>query len=154
MQNIDSDLNTTVQAFYQKYKKTDDKKASIRPEANEWSLKEIMGHLINSASNNHQRFIGLQFVTEMTFPEYQKYQTDWIGVEKMNDLRISDLLLLWKQYNILIAHIIETVNKEKLGNYLLSGDKKMTLAFLITNYFRHLNDHLVQFEQTLAKVKK
>jgi len=154
MQDISSDLIKTVETFYKKYKSTDDKKASIKPEPNEWSLKEIMGHLINSASNNHQRFIGLQFVTEMTLPEYQKYQIDWIGVEKMNDLRISDLLLLWKQYNILIAHIIETVNKEKLGNYLLSGDKKMALEFLITDYFRHLKDHLVQFEQTLAKVKK
>ncbi len=50
MQDISSDLNTTVENFYKKYKNTDDKKASIRPEANEWSLKEIIGHLINSAS--------------------------------------------------------------------------------------------------------
>ncbi|MGA2159003.1 MAG: hypothetical protein WB588_06630 [Dehalococcoidia bacterium] len=154
MQDISSDLIKTVETFYKKYKSTDDKKASIKPEPNEWSLKEVMGHLINSSSNNHQRFIGLQFVSEMAFPEYQKFQTEWIAVEKFNDLRIADLLLLWKQYNIFLGHLIQTVNKEKLGNFLLSGEKKLTLEFLITDYVRHLKVHLVQFEQTLAKVKK
>ena len=86
MQNIDSDLNTTVQAFYRKYKNTDDKKASLRPEPAEWSLKEIIGHLINSASIYHQRFVGLQTVDEMAFPEYQKHYPEWIGIEKFNDL--------------------------------------------------------------------
>ncbi|MHB8085202.1 MAG: DinB family protein [Dehalococcoidia bacterium] len=154
MQDISSDLNKTVETFYKKYKNTDDKKASIRPEPNEWSLKEVIGHLINSASLYHQRFVGLQTVNEMIFPEYQKHLLEWIGIEKFNDLSLADLLLLWKQYNILMGHIIETVNKEKLGNYLLSGDKKRTLESLITDYVRHLKDHLVQFEQTLAKVRK
>ena len=154
MQNIDSDLNKTVQDFYKKYKNTDDKKASLRPEPAEWSLKEIIGHLINSAANNHQRFIGLQFVSEMAYPEYQKYQIDWIGMEKFNDLALADLMLLWKQYNILLGHIIETVNTKKLGNYVLMSDKKMTLEFLISDYVRHLKEHLVQFEKTLAIVKK
>lgn len=154
MQNIDSDLNTTVQSFYQKYKKIDDKKASIRPEANEWSLKEIIGHLINSASNNHQRFVGLQFVTEMVAPEHHKFQIEWIGVERFNDLSLADLLLLWKQYNIFLAHLIDKVNPEKLNNVLAMPDKKQTLEFLIGDYYRHLKDHLVQFEQTLAKVRK
>ncbi len=154
MQNISSDLNKTVEDFYNKYKNTDDKKASIRPEPGEWSLKEIIGHLINSASNNHQRFIGLQFVGEMPYPEYQKFQIDWIGMEKFNDLSLADLILLWKQYNIFIAHIINTVNKDKLGNCLAMPDKKQTLEFLIGDYYRHLKDHLVQFEKTLEKVKK
>ena len=154
MQNIDSDLNTTVQAFYRKYKNTDDKKASLRPEPAEWSLKEIIGHLINSASIYHQRFVGLQTVDEMAFPEYQKHYPEWIGIEKFNDLRLADLLLMWKQYNILLGHIIRTVNREKLGNYLLAGDRKRTLESLITDYVRHLKEHLVQFEQTLAKVRK
>ncbi len=61
---------------------------------------------------------------------------------------------MWKQYNILLGHIIRTVNREKLGNYLLAGDRKRTLESLITDYFRHLKDDLVQFEQTLAKIKK
>ncbi len=154
MESISKDLNKTVQDFYKKYKNLDDKKASLRPEPGEWSLKEIIGHLINSASNNHQRFIGLQFVAEMANPEHHKYQIEWIGVERFNDLPLSDIMLLWKQYNILLAHIIDTVDKEKLGNYLATGDKKMTLEFLITDYYRHLKDHLVQFEKTLARVRK
>ena len=107
-------------------------------------MKEIIGHLINSASNNHQRFIGLQFVTEMALSRIPEIpdRLDRRG-KVQRPAHLADLLLLWKQYNILIAHIIETVNKEKLGNYLLSGDKKMTLEFLITDYFRHLKDHLV-----------
>jgi len=154
MQNINGDLNKTVQDFYKKYQNTDDKKASMRPEPGEWSLKEIMGHLINSASNNHQRFVGLQFVTEMPYPEYQKFQIDWIGVEKFNDLSLADLMLLWKQYNIFIGHLIDKVNPEKLNNILAMPDKRQTLEFLIADYYRHLKDHLGQFEKTLAKVGK
>jgi hypothetical protein len=61
-------------------------------------------------------------------------------------------LLLWKQYNILIGHIIGTIDSNKLDNYLLMDDKKLTLLALVIDYILHLKGHLDQFEITLQQV--
>jgi hypothetical protein len=141
-----------VGAFYEKYRVTDDATASIRPEPDEWSLKEITGHLVNSASNNQQRFIGLQFVKEMQFPEYQKFHLKWLNAERFNEMNFSDLLLLWRQYNVFIAHIIVNLDPACMENILVMPDgKRNTLEFLARDYVRHLKDHLEQFEATLKK---
>ncbi|MBK9046740.1 MAG: hypothetical protein IPL74_08565 [Bacteroidetes bacterium] len=39
-----------------------------------WSKKEILGHLIDSATNNHQRFVRGQFET---VPEISYDQNNW-----------------------------------------------------------------------------
>ena len=62
MKAISNNLRRTVDAFYKRYEDLEDNIASKRPGRGEWSLKEIIGHLINSASNNQQRFVGLQTV--------------------------------------------------------------------------------------------
>jgi len=155
VKNISTDLGRTVDAFYLKYKGVNDKVASKRPEQGEWSLKEIIGHLVNSASIYHQRFVGLQFVHEMVFPEYQKYHLEWMDVEKFNEMKFDDLFLLWKQYNILIGHIIENIHDDKLDNYLIRPDgSKNSLKKLAADYVSHLKNHLNQFEEALKIVSK
>jgi hypothetical protein len=155
MKDISKDLSRSVEAFYTKHNGTNDIIASKRPEVGEWSLKEITGHLVNSASNNQQRFLGLQTVTEMQFPLYQKDHLDWIGIEKINELKFADLFLLCKQYNILIAHIICNIDASKLDNHLVMLDgRKIPLKAIVIDYVRHLKDHLNQFEETLKKVSK
>jgi hypothetical protein len=154
MNNISRDLNNAVAGFYEKYKDISDATASKRPEAKEWSLKEIIGHLINSAANNHQRFIGLQFVNEMRFPEYQEYHLQWIEREQFNKQNYADLLLLWKQYNIFLASLISGIDDKKLVNNFVYPDKTLNLRALIEDYVSHLKMHLRHFEETLQKVKK
>jgi len=85
MKETGQGLSIAVSSFYPKHKDIDDTIASKRPQPGEWSLKEIIGHLINSASNNHQRFTGLQFVSEMQFPGYQKFHLDWMEREQFNE---------------------------------------------------------------------
>jgi hypothetical protein len=153
MKEISADLNRTVDAFYLQYKGLNDNIASKRPQPDEWSMKEIIGHLINSCSNNHQRFVGLQFVNEMSFPEYQKYHLEWMNAEKFNEMKIADLLLLWKQYNILIGHLIENIPSDKLDNYLTMPDgKENSLRKLVEDYVSHLKNHLDQFERCFKVV--
>jgi hypothetical protein len=155
MREVSSDLTLAVESFYSKYKEIDDTAASKRPQPKEWSLKEIIGHLINSASNNQQRFLGLQFVPEMQFPPYQKHHLDWIGREKFNELKFDDLFLLWRQYNILNAHIISNTDTKTLENVLIMDDgRKIPLKAIANDYVKHLKIHLGQFEETLNQVKK
>jgi hypothetical protein len=76
MQNMVHELSDAINAFYQKYADLGDIITIKRPIAEEWTLKEIIGHLINSASNYHQRLVGLQCVNEMNFFEYQNKVPD------------------------------------------------------------------------------
>ena len=153
MQKISADLQRTVTAFYAKHQDIKNPIAAKRPKRGEWSLNEILGHLINSASNNQQRFLGLQFVTEMQFPPYQKYHLDWIGAEKLNKLKFDDLFLLRKQYNILVAHLITSIDPDALYHVLIMDDgRRVPLKDLAADYLKHMKIHLKQFEETLIAV--
>ncbi len=154
MEVVSQDLDITVGNFYLKHKDIENSIASKRYDPKEWTLKEILGHLVNSASNNHQRFIGLQFVGEMQSPEYQKFHLEWIEREQLNGLDYADLILLWKQYNIFMSHLISDVDRSKLGNAFVMESKTLTLETLIVDYVNHLNGHLKQFEETLQRVSK
>jgi hypothetical protein len=106
--DIYQELGEIVEEAYNKYVGLDDDITSIKVSPKEWSLKEIIGHLIDSVSNNHQRFIRLLLVFKLDFPEYGKDNWKWIELSKYNELGFDDILLLWKQYNILLVNI----NKE------------------------------------------
>ena len=54
--------------------------ATYKPDPDRWSKKEILGHLIDSASNNHQRFVRAQFTARLEFPEYE--QKSWVKSQR------------------------------------------------------------------------
>jgi hypothetical protein len=151
--------------FYNRHKDLDEEVTSRRLEADTWSLKEILGHLIDSTSNNHQRFVRLQIVDTLEFPGYGRDNLKWVEIQKCSELNFSDLLLLWRQYNILLAHIIKNIDELKLGNYWVSvgeqvalndldrDEEKVTLKDLIAGYIKHLRNHLKQFEEVLEKLR-
>jgi len=155
MENVCNELNSIVNAFYNKYEDLDNEITSKRLGADKWTLKEIVGHLIDSASNNHQRFVRLQIVDELIFPGYGKDNSKWLQIEKYNELNFSDVILLWKQFNVLIGNIIKRADESKLENRWENseGDKK-TLRDLMIDYIRHLKDHLKHFEETLEEIKE
>jgi DinB superfamily len=155
MEKVFNELSAAIEAFYDKYCDLDDAITSKRSDADSWTLKEIVGHLIDSASNNHQRFVRLQIVDELVFPGYGQDNSKWLKIQKYNEMEFSDIMLLWKQYNILIGHIIKEVDASKLENRWQNteGDKN-TLRALMADYVRHLQDHLQHFEQTLQQIKK
>jgi len=154
MKHVYLELNSIIDAFYSKYKDLDNEITSKRSGADSWTLKEIIGHLIDSASNNHQRFVRLQIVDELIFPGYGKDNSKWLEIEKYNELNFSDIILLWKQYNVLIGNIIKEIDESKLGNYWRKPDgDKITLKDLMIDYVRHIKDHIKQFEETREEIK-
>ena len=155
MKDVCLELNSIINDFYNKYKGLDDETASKRPGADKWTLKEIMGHLIDSASNNHQRFVRLQIVDELIFPGYGKDNSKWLEIEKYNGLNFSDIILLWKQYNVLIGNIIKEVDESKLENYWIKSDgDKIALKDLMVDYVRHMKERVRHFEETLKEIKR
>jgi hypothetical protein len=150
MKEIGKELSKLVNDHFEKYHELTDNLTSINLSEDKWSLKEIIGHLIDSASNNHQRFVRLQIENVLTFPVYHY---DWIKIEKFNKVKFIDLISLWKFINILIVHLIENVDESKLPNIWKREDKDITLKELMTDYLRHLKDHIKHFEERLNELK-
>jgi DinB superfamily len=108
-----------------------------------WSRKQVVGHLIDSASNNHQRFVRAVLQTSLDFPGYD--QSGSVRVQAVQGADWKLLVSLWAAYNRYLAHVIAQLPASKLKTAcrIGSGDA-VTLEFLATDYVRHLVHHLNQ----------
>lgn len=123
-----------------------DDAASVKISAIKWSKKEIMGHLIDSASNNHQRFVRLQIEDHVKLPKYR--QNEWVAVQHWQEKEWSAIIALWQLFNEHIAYIFGHVDETKLAHTVTLGETSFTLQFLIDDYVDHMEHHLKQvFEQ-------
>jgi len=120
-----------------------DEQAGVRPAPGKWSKKEIMGHLIDSASNNHQRFVRMQIENGLQLPQYR--QNEWVSVQQYSSRNWIDIVKFWMIYNMHILHIFKTVDESKLGNTADFPEYgTQTLQFLINDYVDHMEHHLRQ----------
>jgi hypothetical protein len=122
--------------------------------AGKWSRKEIVGHLIDSASNNHQRFVRAQLSDDLTFPGYQ--QEEWIKVQSYNDEPWTQLVELWRLYNLHLWHVMsatplevrtrtrEQHNLDQIAWETVEPSKSTTLEYFMRDYVGHLQHHLAQ----------
>jgi hypothetical protein len=116
--------------------------ATQKPTPNRWSKKEILGHLIDSAANNHQRFIRLQLAPEIRLPGYE--QDNWVRLNGYQQRPWTEIITLWSAYNRQLATVIESLDDAALAHVWHSPDGDVTLEFIATDYVRHLKHHLGQ----------
>lgn len=124
------------------------------PAPGKWSPREIIGHLIDSASNNHQRFVRAQFKDDLIFPGYE--QDKWVSVQQYRLAPWSELIALWEHFNLHIARVMETVpkderirlrarhNLDELAWKPAPRDEPATLDYFMRDYVGHLRHHLAQ----------
>ena len=114
-----------------------------------WSKQEILGHLIDSALNNHQRIVrGVLNVAEH-FPPYE--QNRWVEMQGYNQRQWGDLIELWAQCNFHLSWALDRLPEEAVNNPCNIGkETPVTLGFVIEDYLRHLNLHLGQILETTA----
>jgi hypothetical protein len=116
---------------------------SSRPASDRWTIKEVLGHLIDSAANNHQRFVRAQFTDSFVFPKYA--QNEWVGAQHYNDSAWGELLDLWSAYNRHLAHVMKHVAPQAFDVPCTIGDYvPVTLQFLMEDYLVHLRHHLTK----------
>lgn len=106
----------------------------------QWSRKQILGHLIDSASNNHQRFVRAQVSPGSSFPKYQ--QEEWVAAQLYADRPWLELVALWAAYNRHLLHLMEVAPQP--ATIRVGDAEPVTLEFLMTDYVRHLKHHLDQ----------
>jgi len=114
---------------------------STKPSPTKWSKKEIIGHLIDSATNNHQRFVRGQFEN---IPEISYDQNNWNEFSFYNQIESKQIISFWTIYNKQIIEIIKRIPKENLEKQIKIGNNILTLEFLIIDYVEHLEHHLNQ----------
>lgn len=114
---------------------------SEKSSSNKWSKKEIIGHLIDSATNNHQRFVRGQFENN---PEIHYDQNNWNEYNFYQQIDSKQIILFWTIYNKQLIEIIERIPTENLKRQVNVGGALLTLEFLIIDYVEHLEHHLKQ----------
>jgi hypothetical protein len=103
-------------------------------------LSDFQGHLIDSASNNHQRFVRGQITSGQDFPRYE--QEAWVRPQRYQEARWNDLVELWRAFNTHLAHVIASMSEEtRQATCRVGGGEEMTLAALFEDYVEHLEHH-------------
>jgi hypothetical protein len=125
-----------------------------RPAPGKWCPREVIGHLIDSASNNHQRFVRAQFKDDLVFDGYE--QDAWVSLQRYSEAPWNELIDLWRTFNLHIARIMQSASKDErlrkrarhnldqLAWKPLSRDEPATLDYFMSDYVSHLKHHLAQ----------
>jgi len=147
-------LRERVERAAQLLRAVPEAEAARRPAPDKWSRKEILEHLVDSASNNHQRFVRARFQEDLVFPGYE--QDDWVAAEGWQERPWSETLELWRLFNLHLAHVIASTPRalaERVHtrhNLHLRAWKKIaegapaSLAWFMEDYLGHLEHHLAQ----------
>jgi hypothetical protein len=128
--------------------------AERRPAPGKWCAKEIIGHLIDSAANNHQRFVRGRWQEELVFPGYE--QDVWVGVQEYAVAPWPALLNLWVSYNLHLGRVMRSMppeirlrerhrhNFDQLAWRPVAQGTPTTLDYLMQDYVGHLQHHVRQ----------
>ena len=150
-------FNNVLEDHFLRLVELEEERMSFQPPEGKWSGKEILGHLIDSASNNYQRFVRTPLKDDMIFEGYD--QDEWVRSQNYGTRNWNDVLNLWHHYNLHLFHLIsqmtdETLNKkysahnlDKIAFKSLSKAKSATLSYFIEDYIDHMIHHLEQIYQ-------
>ncbi|MGE5478882.1 MAG: DinB family protein [Chloroflexota bacterium] len=114
---------------------------SFKADPAKWSKKEIIGHLIDSATNNHHRLVRGQFEQ---IPEIQYDQDKWRQFSYYQHIESSQIISFWTIYNKQLIEIIKRIPKASLSKQVKIGNDLYSLEQLIVDYVNHLEHHLRQ----------
>ena len=124
------------------------------PAPGKWSPREVLGHLIDSASNNHQRFVRAQVQGGLVFAGYD--QDAWVSAQQYQHAPWTELVTLWRAFNLHLARVMAAVpdavrtrvhhrhNLDEIAWQTVPAEEPATLDYFMSDYVRHLEHHLRQ----------
>jgi hypothetical protein len=135
---MNSDYQKTIERVYQLFRTCADPAAREKSEG--WSVKEILGHLVDSVSNNHQRLGRYVPNGHLNYPAYDQEQC--VKRADYQAFDFNQLLALWYSYNQLLLHMIAGIPAADLDSTISIGDKPpVAMRQLIPDYFAHMENH-------------
>jgi hypothetical protein len=158
MEDLLSDFGQTIEAASRRLLQISEEQSETPRADGKWSPKQIIGHLIDSASNNHQRFVRAQFSDDLVFPGYQ--QEEWVRAQRYDEESWEHLVQLWKFYNMHLLHVMSVVPEEVRtrlrGKHNLPEtawqtveNRPATLEYFMRDYVEHLKNHVRQILPSL-----
>ena len=148
------DFRSTVVDATERLRAISADESARKSSPNKWSIKEVLGHLIDSAANNHQRFVRAQFTDDLVFPGYE--QEKWVNAQRYHDEPWSDMVQLWSSYNLHLLHVISAIpeatlmrarirhNLDQIALHPVDKKDPTTLDYFVRDYLVHMKHHLDQ----------
>jgi hypothetical protein len=154
MKSVEADLRETLASVTPRLLALSEADAGRPPAPGKWSPKEVIGHLVDSASNNHQRFVRARFTEDLVFPGYQ--QEEWVKAQRYGSAPWAELVGLWSTFNLHLARVIEATpadvriklrarhNLHELAWKAVPQNEPATLEYFMRDYVDHLRHHIAQ----------
>ncbi|SPU39083.1 putative metal-dependent hydrolase [Lysinibacillus capsici] len=142
MQKVVAGINYWIKRLPEEYNSMSEKEISNRSLSNKWSKKEILGHLCDSAINNIERFIKIQY--EEPVYVIQSYdQNHWVMIHNYQDRPLDEIVNLFQTLNRQVVNIVKNIPCEKLSNLCdIGNNQHKTLEWLIQDYLEHMEHHI------------
>jgi hypothetical protein len=144
----------TIDRAERRLRAIEDARSGEPPAPGKWSPRQVIGHLIDSASVNHQRFVRAAFQEDLVFPGYA--QDDWVALQRYQDSPWRELLTLWASFNRHLAHVMASLpepvrlrpraphNLHEIAFRPPAAASDATLDYFMRDYVAHLQHHLRQ----------
>ncbi len=121
-----------------------------KPDA--WTRKQVLGHLIDSAINNHVRFVTAALDGKYTGPAY--HAQGWVAMHDYANMLWSELLELWKAHNALLRRVVRQIPEDRLAaDCRIGDDQPVTLRYVIEDYLHHMEEHITEITESQAPRK-
>lgn len=156
---VSSRLRAAVAAALPRLRLMPETRTTRQPGPGIWSPKQLLGHLIDSASNNHQRFVRAQFCEHLVFEGYE--QEGWVDVQGYEVAPWIELVELWSAFNRHLARVVEAIpaevrhrprvrhNLDQIAFRDFEPNAPVTLEAFTADYVDHLEHHLRQLFERL-----
>ena len=155
MDSISNELVTLVEKWEPVLTKLTGDTISLRRNSQNRTIKQILGHIIDSASNNTHRIVHLQYQpSPLVFPNYATNGNNdrWIAIQNYQNEDWNIMIQLWKYSLMHISHVIKNIKTDKLSNEWISGSgEKVTLKSMIIDFPEHLKLHLSEINELINK---
>jgi len=152
-ESIGRELLTLIDEWEQKLLALGDDVITERRNSQNRTIKQIVGHMVDSASNNTHRVVHLQYQqSPINFPDYANLGNNdrWIAIQNYQDEDWNDLVQLWKYTNIHFVHVIRNINAEKLNNIWISAlNEEVSLETMVVDFPRHFKLHLDEIDELI-----
>jgi len=148
------DFKQTIETAVPRLRGLGESESAVPRAEDHWSAKQIIGHLIDSATNNHARFVLGQLKDDLVFPGYD--QDGWVRANHYQQRSWDDLIDLWRAYNLHLHHVMTNADNAKLSTpctlhtlqeiafKTVPQSEAVTLEYLMQDYVDHLKHHLAQ----------